>query len=68
MSHYLYLDHVIQNDNCDLYSTQYIFNLVSHYFYSAHDTNEVVSYYRLRLFSTPLIIGTGVYFSVGNDG
>ena len=45
MSHYLYLDHVIQNDNCDLYSTQYIFNLVSHYFYSAHDTNKVVSQY-----------------------
>ena len=68
MSHYLYLDHVIQNDNCDLYSTRYIFNRVSHYFYSAHDTNEVVSHYRLRLFSTPLIIGTGVCLSVGNDG
>ena len=45
MSHYLYLDHVIQNDNCDLNHTRYIFNNVSHYFYSAHDTNLVVSHY-----------------------
>ena len=45
MSHSLYLEHVIQNDNRDLHSTRYIFNLVSHYFYSAHDTNEVVSHY-----------------------
>ena len=45
MSHSLYLEHAIQNDNRDLYSTQYIFNIVSHYFYSVHDTNEVVSHY-----------------------
>ena len=43
MSHYCYLDHVIQNDNRDFYSSRYIFNLVSHYFYSANDTNKVVS-------------------------
>ena len=51
MSHYLYLDHVIQNDNCaDLYSTRYIFNIVSHYFYSAHLSGN-------RL----LIVGARVY-------
>ena len=44
MSHYLYLDHVIQDDNCDLYSTRYIFNLVSHYFYSAYDANKMVGH------------------------
>ena len=34
MSHSIYLDHVIQYVNDDLYSTWYIFKLVSHYFYS----------------------------------
>ena len=44
-SHSLYLHHLIQNDNRDLYFAQLNFNLVSRCVYSAHETNEVVSHY-----------------------